>query len=155
MITTRTIGGELLLIIGFMRSYAFWRSKVRQRLQDPVKAEILAPIKPPHAFGTKRPSPESCYWETFNQSNVDLIDVNSDPIVEVTDRGVITASGRLHCLDILALATGFDFLTALSSRTAGILKKTARARPRILDCPRLVFLTSCSPWVHKPHQHLV
>ncbi|KAF2158794.1 hypothetical protein M409DRAFT_38106 [Zasmidium cellare ATCC 36951] len=95
-----------------MSSYAFWRSKVRQRLQDPVEAEILAPIKPPHAFGTKRPSLESCYWETFNQSNVDLIDVNSDPIVEVTDRGVITASGRLHCLDILALATGFDFLTA-------------------------------------------
>lgn len=93
------------------RAYAFWRRKVRQRVHDRDTAEILAPIKPPHAFGTKRPSLENAYFEVFNQPNVDLVDLHSDPIVQVSARGITTASGNFHALDILAMATGFDFLT--------------------------------------------
>ena len=108
-----------------IRAYNFWRTKARKRIQDRDIAEILAPIKPPHAFGTKRPSLEMAYFEVFNQPNVNLVDVNSDPIVEVTPEGIITASGMLHKLDILALATGFDFITG-SMRAMGIQGKHGR-----------------------------
>ena len=94
-----------------VRAYNFWRKKVRQRINDRDKAEILAPIRPPHAFGTKRPSLEMSYFEVFNQSNVDIVDVNSNPVVEVTPDGLLTASGDFYAVDIIALATGFDFLT--------------------------------------------
>lgn len=92
-----------------LEAYGFWRDKVRARINDPVKRELLAPVKPPHAFGTKRPSLESGYFEVYNQPNVDLIDLNTDDIVEVTPDGVLMKSGRFHELDILVLATGFDF----------------------------------------------
>lgn len=39
-------------------AYDFWAKKTRARIQDPRKRDILAPVEPPHAFGTKRPSLE-------------------------------------------------------------------------------------------------
>lgn len=90
-------------------AYAFWRDKTRARIHDPVKRDILAPKKPPHAFGTKRPSLESSYFEVFNQPNVDLVDLKSDKIAEVTPRGVRMASGAFHKLDVIVVATGYDF----------------------------------------------
>ena len=97
--------------IANVRAYNFWRKKVRARIHDGDTAEKLAPLKLPHFFGTKRPSLETAYFEVFNQSNVDLVDVNSDPITEVTSEGIYTASGAFYKLDILVLATGFDFIT--------------------------------------------
>lgn len=37
-----------------LEAYRFWRDKARSRINDPIKRELLAPTKPPHAFGTKR-----------------------------------------------------------------------------------------------------
>lgn len=91
-------------------AYAFWRDKTRARIRDPATAEKLAPLEPPHPFGTKRPSLEQWYYEAFNQDNVTLVDVRTDPIEAVTPTGVHTASGH-HDLDILVLATGFDAST--------------------------------------------
>jgi cyclohexanone monooxygenase len=88
-------------------AYEFWRDKVRARLDDPLIAEKLAPTRPPHPFGTKRPSLEQGYYEVFNQPNVALVDLKETPIQEVTTSGVRTADA-LHALDILVLATGFD-----------------------------------------------
>ncbi|KAL4947973.1 hypothetical protein BDW69DRAFT_203891 [Aspergillus filifer] len=93
-----------------LQAYNFWRERVQRRVSNKVVAEKLAPAKPPHAFGTKRPSLETTYFETFNQPNVDLIDVNKDPIQEITANGVQTATG-FHELDLLVFATGFDALT--------------------------------------------
>jgi hypothetical protein len=70
----------------------------------------VAPSKPPHAFGTKRPSLEQRYYEVYNQLNVNLINLEDDPILEVTPKGVRTAS-NFHELDVLVLATGFDSIT--------------------------------------------
>ena len=36
-------------------AYDFWRQTVRKRITDPKKADILAPQKKPHPWGTKRP----------------------------------------------------------------------------------------------------
>ncbi|RDW74255.1 flavin-containing monooxygenase [Aspergillus mulundensis] len=91
-------------------AYNFWRRTVHRRVRDKAIAEKLAPAKPPHAFGTKRPSLETSYFETFNLPNVELVDVNEDPIVEITAEGVKTTS-KLHGLDLLVYATGFDALT--------------------------------------------
>jgi cyclohexanone monooxygenase len=91
-------------------AYDFWREKTRARIKDPVMADKLAPVVPPHPFGTKRPSLEQWYYEVFNQDNVTLVDVREEPIEEITPTGVRTAS-RHHELDILVLATGFDAST--------------------------------------------
>lgn len=91
-------------------AYEFWRDKVRARINDPVLKEKLAPTKPPHPFGVKRPSLEQWYYEVFNQANVRLIDVNESPIQKITSKGVVTREGE-HEFDILVLATGFDAVT--------------------------------------------
>ncbi|EIW77915.1 cyclohexanone monooxygenase [Coniophora puteana RWD-64-598 SS2] len=91
-------------------AYAFWRKKVSERIRDPKKRDLLAPAISPHPFGAKRVSLEQNYWEVVCQDNVDIVDVNNDPIVEVTATGVRTAK-RTYDLDILVLATGFDAYT--------------------------------------------
>lgn len=91
-------------------AYEFWRDKTRARIRDRATADKLAPMEPPHPFGTKRPSLEQGYYEAFNQDNVALVDLRADPIEAVTATGVRTAGGH-HELDLLVLATGFDAST--------------------------------------------
>ncbi len=91
-------------------AYDFWRDKTRARVRDPAVAEMLAPTEPPHPFGTKRPSLEQDYYETFDRPNVRLVDLRQDPIEEITPTGVRTRNGH-HELDLLVLATGFDAVT--------------------------------------------
>lgn len=92
-------------------AYAFWRDKVRARIDDPAVADKLAPAQALHPFGVKRPSLEQRYYEVYNQDNVELVDLRSSPIERVTPTGVVTADGREHPLDVLVLATGFDAVT--------------------------------------------
>jgi cation diffusion facilitator CzcD-associated flavoprotein CzcO len=91
-------------------AYAFWRDKVRARIKDPAVAEKLAPMKPLHPFGVKRPSLEQHYYEAYNQPNVQIVDLLESPIQRVTPTGIKTKDREVE-LDILVLATGFDFLT--------------------------------------------
>lgn len=92
-------------------AYNFWAKKTRARINDPRKRDILAPAEPLHAFGTKRPSLEQNFYEIFNQPNVDVVDLKANPVVEVKPEGLVTADGKLHETDIIALATGFDSVT--------------------------------------------
>ncbi len=92
-------------------AYDFWRDKVRQRIHDPKMAAKLAPDEPPHPYGVKRISLEQRYYEVFNQPNVTLVDLKETPIECVTREGVLTTDGRVHPLDTLVLATGFDMVT--------------------------------------------
>ncbi|KAE9387851.1 cyclohexanone monooxygenase [Gymnopus androsaceus JB14] len=79
-------------------AYAFWRKKVRERIPDhPELQEKLAPMKPPHPFGVKRPCLEQRYFE--------------DVIEEITPNGLKTSDGTEHSFDVLVLATGFDMVT--------------------------------------------
>jgi len=50
---------------------------------------------------------ETRYYEVFNQPNVELVDIQADPITEVTAKGIRTSSSS-YDLDIIILATGFD-----------------------------------------------
>jgi cation diffusion facilitator CzcD-associated flavoprotein CzcO len=90
--------------------YAFWRDKVRARIKDPAVAEKLAPMKPLHPFGVKRPSLEQHYYEAYNHPNVQIVDLLESQIERVTPTGIKTKDWEVE-LDILVLATGFDFLT--------------------------------------------
>ncbi len=100
-------------------AYDFWRDHIRQRIDDPAVAELLAPTDPPYPFGTKRPSLEQNYYECFNLPNVDLVDVRRTPIETITPTGVRTVAHDFE-LDLLVLATGFDAntggLTAIDLR---------------------------------------
>lgn len=111
--------GDLMTDIALNNTfYGFWRDKVRQRLtkNDPELIENLAPRDPPFPFGTKRPSLEQSFYEVFNQDNVELVALKSNPIDEVEAHGIRTADGRFHEVDALILATGFDAVTGSFSR---------------------------------------
>lgn len=81
----------------------FIRQKIRAIVQDPEKAELLCPRYP---FGSKRPPSGHCYYETFNRSNVTLVDVNGDDI-ELYENGIRTRSGAEHEFDMIIFALGF------------------------------------------------
>ncbi|MBI11183.1 MAG: cyclopentanone 1,2-monooxygenase [Rhodospirillaceae bacterium] len=100
-------------------AYDFWRDKTRARVDDPIVADLLAPIEPPYPFGTKRPSLEQNFYECFNRPNVELVDLRATPVETIEPAGLQT-SDALFELDVLVLATGFDAntggLTAIDIR---------------------------------------
>lgn len=107
--------------------YAFWADKVRARIKDPIKREILAPWKQSHWYGTKRPSLEQDFYEVIDQDHVTLLDLNKNKIEEFTATGIITSdlTGQRqeqthHDFDIVILATGYDALTG-SLLDAGLI----------------------------------
>ncbi|KAL8279714.1 hypothetical protein RQP46_007809 [Phenoliferia psychrophenolica] len=92
-------------------AYDFWRRKTWDRIEDKNVAAMLAPLKPLHSFGAKRPSLEQSYYECFNRSNVTLVDVRSDGIDHVLPNGIQLDSGAVHEFDVLVAATGYDAVT--------------------------------------------
>jgi cyclohexanone monooxygenase len=78
--------------------------KIAEIVKDPEKARKLTPKD----LYAKRPLCDAGYFEQFNRSNVDLVDIRDNPIAKITPRGVLTADGVEHPLDILIFATGFD-----------------------------------------------
>ena len=89
------------------------RRKIRATVKDPAVAERLVPKG--YAYGTKRQPLDSNYYETFNKTNVLLVDVNETPIDQITATGIRTrnadGSTQDHPLDIIVIATGFDAMT--------------------------------------------
>ncbi|KAH8760728.1 HK97 family phage prohead protease [Hyaloscypha sp. PMI_1271] len=92
-------------------AYNFWAKHVRNRIGDPRKRDILAPLKMPHFFGVKRPCLEQNYYEQFNRPNVDIIDIKNNPIAEFTETGIKLEDGSHEEFDVVAIATGFDITT--------------------------------------------
>jgi cyclohexanone monooxygenase len=86
----------------------FVRSKIRERVRDPVTAELLCPVD--HPFGTKRMCVDTNYYEAYNRDNVTLVDVRAAPIVAVTPAGLRTTAAEYE-LDTIIFATGFDAMT--------------------------------------------
>ena len=86
----------------------FFRNKIRERVNDPVIAEMLVPKD--HMFGSKRLPCESGYYEVFNRDNVLLVDVREAPIERITPKGVKTRDAEYE-LDVIIFATGFDAVT--------------------------------------------
>ncbi|BCS30142.1 flavin-containing monooxygenase [Aspergillus puulaauensis] len=82
----------------------FIRRKIRQKVEDPVKAEKLMP----YDWYARRPLCDTGYYEKFNRPNVDIVDIKTNPITTITEKGIQTAEGSEYELDVLIFATGFD-----------------------------------------------
>ncbi len=87
--------------------------RIRETVRDPETAEALCPTS--HPIGTKRICVDIDYYETYNRSNVRLIDLNANPIERITERGIELAGEHVE-LDTLVLATGFDAMTGALAR---------------------------------------
>lgn len=85
---------------------------VARIVKDPDTAASLVPV---HPFACKRPIIDQGYYETFNRDNVTLVDLRKSPIREITPPGIRTED-RLHELDVIVYATGFDAMTGALSR---------------------------------------
>ncbi|GBG39701.1 flavin-containing monooxygenase [Mycobacterium montefiorense] len=85
---------------------------VARIVNDPQTAASLVPV---HPFACKRPIIDQGYYETFNRSNVTLVDLRKAPIREITANGIRTESDEYE-LDVIVYATGFDAMTGALSR---------------------------------------
>ena len=91
----------------------FVRNKIRERVHDPVVAEMLVPKD--HPFGSKRVPLETNYYEAYNRDNVLLVDVKKAPIESITPKGIKTQDTEYE-LDVIIFATGFDAVTGSLTR---------------------------------------
>ncbi|MGC4963104.1 flavin-containing monooxygenase [Gordonia sp. DT101] len=91
----------------------FWEQEIRSVIDDPAVAEVLIPRD--HPIGAKRICTDDNYFQTFNRSNVQIVDLRSTPIDRITPDG-ISVGGRTISLDSLVLATGFDAMTGSVER---------------------------------------
>ena len=91
----------------------FVRNKIRERVKDPVVAEMLVPKD--HPFGSKRLPCETGYYDVYNRDNVLLVDVREAPIERITPKGVKTSDAEYE-LDVIIFATGYDAITGSLTR---------------------------------------
>lgn len=87
--------------------YDFWLSKIRPRITDPKKRELLAPLEPPYYIHTKRPSLEQDYYESCDKPHVEI---TNSPIKSFTETGIQTEEKHTE-FDIVAICTGYDAVT--------------------------------------------
>ena len=92
----------------------FIRRKIKTIVENPETADRLCPDS---IVGCKRLCVDTGYFETFNRTNVDLVDLREQSIDTVTDDGIIVGC-RHFPLDMLILATGFDAMTGALNRIA-------------------------------------
>lgn len=71
-------------------------------IRDP---ELRAKLTPDYAVGCKRLVFSDGFHEAVQHPSVDIV---VDPIERIVPEGVLTKDSKLHELDVLALATGFD-----------------------------------------------
>ncbi len=127
------------------------RERIRERIHDPVTAEKLIPRD--HAFGTKRVPLETNYYEAFNRDNVELVDLRTTPIREITPKGLRTEDAKEYEFDVLIFATGFDAMTGpltridIRGRGGRLLREKWAEGPRTYlgltsaDFPNFFFIT--------------
>ena len=80
-----------------------WLTKrnLRKSIRDP---ELRAKLTPDYKVGCKRLVISSKFYEAIQRKNVHL---ETTAIERISEKGVITADGNEHELDVLILATGF------------------------------------------------
>ena len=89
----------------------FITNKMKERVDDPETAEILAPSYDDYPLFAKRPPLDHGYFEAYNRDNVHLVDIKQrEPIVEFTETGIRTTEKHYE-FDIIVLATGFKAYT--------------------------------------------
>lgn len=85
----------------------------RHLLRGIDDAELRRKLTPDYPLGCKRILISNDYFPALAQANVEIV---NDAIVEITERGVVTADGREREVDVLIYGTGFaasDFLAPM------------------------------------------
>ncbi|WP_160108245.1 flavin-containing monooxygenase [Pseudomonas izuensis] len=111
----------------------FIRGKIRSVVKDPVVAEDLCPND--HPLGSKRLCIGSSYLETFNRSNVSLVNLKRTPLERITEGGMRTCDQELP-FDVLVFATGFDAITGALSRIQVTGREGLKLKDKWKDGPR-------------------
>lgn len=89
----------------------FITDKMKEQVDDPEIAELLAPDLDDYPLFAKRPPLDQGYLQSFNRDNVHLVDIrNREPLVEIDETGIRTAAQHYEA-DIIVLATGFKAYT--------------------------------------------
>jgi cyclohexanone monooxygenase len=148
---------------GFYRAYAdigvdpasnervaeYVRAQITKVVVDPTTAQLLTPN---NTIACKRPCLDTNYYETFNLNHVELVDISSSGVEEITPEG-LKAAGRNFELDALIFATGFDAMTGallnmnITGKGGKSLEEAWAAGPRtylglgIPDFPNLFTVT--------------
>ncbi|MBE7182215.1 MAG: NAD(P)/FAD-dependent oxidoreductase, partial [Terriglobus roseus] len=82
----------------------FIHKKIREIVKDPQKADVLTSTD----WFARRPLTDDKYYERFNQDNVHAVDLKKTPIESIVPEGIKTADGKVHEVDLIVFATGFD-----------------------------------------------
>ncbi|PID55207.1 MAG: monooxygenase [Gammaproteobacteria bacterium] len=78
------------------------KNYMRFAVKDP---DLRKKLTPDYAVGCKRIIISNTFIPALQASNVDVV---TEGIERITERGVLTKDGREHELDVLVLSTGFD-----------------------------------------------
>ena len=105
---------------------------IRRIVHDRATAADLVPQYP---FGCKRVIIDEGYFETFNRSNVRLVNLRANPIERITPTGIQLRDEHLE-LDAIVYATGFDAMTGSLSRIDITGRNDLKLRDVWADAPR-------------------
>ncbi|AEF40672.1 flavin-containing monooxygenase [Hoyosella subflava] len=95
--------GNAMIRDGWQRRMISGACRLHLRtIRDP---ELRKRFTPDYQPGCKRLVIGSGFYKLFQRDNVDLVDT---AIVRIEPDGIVTADGKLHELDVLVMATGFD-----------------------------------------------
>jgi len=89
------------------------RKRASDIVKDPATAEAL---KPWYNQLCKRPCFHDHYLQTFNKSNVKLVDTKGKGVENITEKGIV-ANGEEYEVDCIIYATGFELATEFSHKT--------------------------------------
>ncbi len=89
------------------------RERVADIVDDPVTAEAL---KPYYRFLCKRPLSNDEFYPTFNQPNVELVDVSETRGLQQLTRKGFIANGKEYEVDCIIFASGFEVTSDLERR---------------------------------------
>jgi cyclohexanone monooxygenase len=111
------LGGELsvddLVELADFEKMEQVRARVDKVVKDRETAEAL---KPYYRQFCKRPCFHDEYLDTFNRSNVTLVDTRGEGVERITENAVV-ANGKEHKIDCLIYATGFEVGTGYTRRS--------------------------------------
>lgn len=82
-----------------------YRGYLRTAVRDP---RVRRALLPRYGVLGKRPTLSNTFLQAFNRDNVTLVD---EAVAEITRDGVRTTDGRLHRLDALVLAVGYQLFS--------------------------------------------
>jgi cation diffusion facilitator CzcD-associated flavoprotein CzcO len=101
--------GRELLVLGFVKHPRLMklveklaRRHMHAQISDP---ELRRKVEPGYTIGCKRILPSNDWYPALGRDNVELV---TDPIARVTERGVVTESGAEHEVDAIVYGTGFN-----------------------------------------------